>query len=867
MTHRQRNLFSQLVTISLALCLLAGHAFAQGATAFTYQGRLQDAGQPANGVYDLQFALYDADASGNQIGANVTLEDVAVVNGVFTAQLDFGAAAFDGGARFLAIAVRPGASTGSFTPLTPRSPFTPTPYAIRSASAAVADNATQLNGVAAGQYVQTNDTRLSDARTPTAGSANYIQNGTTAQTGNFNISGNGTAGGTFSGNAVNTETQFNIRSFRALSSNGGGNFVGGINAGFNLSTGTDNTFFGNNAGQTTFSGGSNALFGTEAGRLLTSSFNTLIGGRAGRNITTGAGNVFLGNDTGLSLTTGNSNTLVGSGANITGNPNFATALGAGAVANQNNSVVLGRALDTVRVPGNLDVTGTITGNFNIDGANITNLNAANIATGTLNNARLGIIPLANGGTGLSVSGATGNFLRSDGVNWTSSPIQLADLPNLGNSFIQNGTAPQTGDFNISGNGTIGGSLTANTVNAVGVTGSLFVNAPQYNLNNVRAFSNAGFNNLFAGVNVAPNNTGQNNAFFGANSGAANTSGNRNSFFGSNAGAANVSGEQNSFFGNQAGASNIATGNSFFGNQSGLGNTTGNQNSFFGMQAGISNTDGGDNSFFGYNAGFSSTGSSNAFFGTNAGRSNQTGSFNTFIGRQAGMNVTIGSGNVFIGNDTGLNNTTGNSNTAIGSGANMSNGLSFATAIGAGALTTTSNTVTLGRSTDQVNVAGTLRVQFFGTAGGTAACINASNQLSLCSSSRRYKTDISPYLNGLDFIKRLQPVSFTWKDGGMRDLGFVAEDVAAIDPLLAVRDQNGQVEGVKYDRLSTLLVNAVQEQQTQIEAQKQEIENLKTANAENAELKNRLAQQQKQIEELKQIVCAANPNAGLCKAQK
>ena len=45
---------------------------------------------------------------------------------------------------------------------------------------------------------------------------------------------------------------------------------------------------------------------------------------------------------------------------------------------------------------------------------------------------------------------------------------------------------------------------------------------------------------------------------------------------------------------------------------------------------------------------------------------------------------------------------------------------------------------------------------------------------------------------------------------MRDVGFGAEDVAAIDPRLAVFNEAGEVEGVKYDRLTTVLVNAVKE---------------------------------------------------------
>ncbi len=166
-------------------------------TALTYQGKLTDNGNPANGSYDLQFALFDNLTGGTQIGSTLTHAGTNVAAGIFTVQLDFGVSAFPGASRFLEIGVRP-ASTGSFTILSPRQRISSTPYAIRTVSAATADtatNSTQLGGVAASQYVQTNDSRLSDSRAPTPGSANYIQNGTTAQSANFNIGGNGTVGG------------------------------------------------------------------------------------------------------------------------------------------------------------------------------------------------------------------------------------------------------------------------------------------------------------------------------------------------------------------------------------------------------------------------------------------------------------------------------------------------------------------------------------------------------------------------------------------------------------------------------------------------------------------------------------------------
>jgi hypothetical protein len=202
-----RRIFSQtfpLVALLVVLFLLtsAMTALAQG-TAFNYQGRLQDGGAPANGNYDLQFTLWDAVSGGTQqpqpSPVTVTRGFVAVANGSFTVQLDFGASAFPGADRFLEIGVR-AAGGGAFAILSPRQQITSTPYAIRSASAGTADtatNATQLGSIAANQYVLTSDSRLSDSRPPTPGSANYIQNTTSQQaSSNFNVSGNGTFGGT-----------------------------------------------------------------------------------------------------------------------------------------------------------------------------------------------------------------------------------------------------------------------------------------------------------------------------------------------------------------------------------------------------------------------------------------------------------------------------------------------------------------------------------------------------------------------------------------------------------------------------------------------------------------------------------------------
>jgi hypothetical protein len=102
-------------------------------TAFTYQGRLVDGGVPADGVYDFQLALFDAAVGGTQVGPTLTMEDVTVAQGLFTVAPDFGAV-FPGDKRFLEAGVRPGASSGAFTILSPRQELTPTPGAVFSAT-------------------------------------------------------------------------------------------------------------------------------------------------------------------------------------------------------------------------------------------------------------------------------------------------------------------------------------------------------------------------------------------------------------------------------------------------------------------------------------------------------------------------------------------------------------------------------------------------------------------------------------------------------------------------------------------------------------------------------------------------------------
>src|SRR5678816_4190654 len=106
--------------------------FAQG-TAFTYQGRLSNGANPANGSYDLGFALFNSATNGVQQGNAVTNAATSVSNGLFTVTLDFGNQ-FPGAGRWLEIAVRTNGG-GAFATLSPRQLITTTPYAVQAANA------------------------------------------------------------------------------------------------------------------------------------------------------------------------------------------------------------------------------------------------------------------------------------------------------------------------------------------------------------------------------------------------------------------------------------------------------------------------------------------------------------------------------------------------------------------------------------------------------------------------------------------------------------------------------------------------------------------------------------------------------------
>ncbi|MBS0196523.1 MAG: hypothetical protein JSR77_07175 [Planctomycetes bacterium] len=129
---------NRLVTFVLATSMAAvflawmplARAQSPAGPAFTYQGELRADGVPLDGACDFKFRLYDAATGSGQVGPELSVPGVNVLNGLFTTQLNFGSSPFVGQARWLEISVRNSGSGAAYTVLAPRQALTATPYAL-----------------------------------------------------------------------------------------------------------------------------------------------------------------------------------------------------------------------------------------------------------------------------------------------------------------------------------------------------------------------------------------------------------------------------------------------------------------------------------------------------------------------------------------------------------------------------------------------------------------------------------------------------------------------------------------------------------------------------------------------------------------
>jgi hypothetical protein len=94
------------------------------------------------------------------------------------------------------------------------------------------------------------------------------------------------------------------------------------------------------------------------------------------------------------------------------------------------------------------------------------------------------------------------------------------------------------------------------------------------------------------------------------------------------------------------------------------------------------------------------------------------------------------------------------------------------------------------------------------------------------STLRCKSNIQVLSSPLEKIKQLKPVTFDWKNTGKNDIGFIAEEVKEVLPNLIHYNERGEIEGMNYSKITSLLVASIQEQQKQIDKLKEEIEEIK-----------------------------------------
>jgi len=228
---------TRVLVFGVLLLILAAAVTAQ-TSAFTYQGKLNVAGVPANGQFDMTFALYDTDVATTPVASNIIVENVQVTSGIFSVELSFDFGPFTSVAgNWLEVRIRPGNETGAYTPLTPRQRINSSPYAMQSAfsvfsrfsdeatnanNASNAANADAVGGTPADQIIKEGDLRLTNSREPLPNSPSYIQTSPSSpQSGGFDVLGNGKIGSSLTVQGL-TQLNSNVNVGGTISGNGAG---------------------------------------------------------------------------------------------------------------------------------------------------------------------------------------------------------------------------------------------------------------------------------------------------------------------------------------------------------------------------------------------------------------------------------------------------------------------------------------------------------------------------------------------------------------------------------------------------------------------------------------------------------------------
>jgi len=416
------------------------------------------------------------------------------------------------------------------------------------------------------------------------------------------------------------------------------------------------------------------------------------------------------------------------------------------------------------------------------------------------------------GTGLTGGGSTGSVTLN--LDTTKVPLLAAS-----NTF--------TGNQTITGNLTASATVSAGVVNAATLFelgGTLF------------AFGSIGDESAYLGYAGNFSNTGTQNTGTGFGALQQETTGSSNTANGYAALYSNTTGQSNTASGFDALYFNtIGFDNAASGAQALYSNTTGGSNTASGYQALYSNTTGVANTASGKFALLDNvSGNSNTAAGVGALSENTTGGSNTASGESALPSNTTGISNVGVGTFAGQtldeSSGTGSNNTAVGDGARFGTGtITNATAIGSDAVVSESNTLILGcivhtngcQTTVSVGI-GTTTPDNLLTVNGTADKPGGGSWGTY--SDGRLKTVNGNFGSGLGQVMQLRPIRYRYKPDnaiGIRDadehIGVVAQEVQRVIPEAVTENGKGYLL-VNNDPIIWSMVNAIKEQQREIEQQ-------------------------------------------------
>lgn len=141
------------------------------------------------------------------------------------------------------------------------------------------------------------------------------------------------------------------------------------------------------------------------------------------------------------------------------------------------------------------------------------------------------------------------------------------------------------------------------------------------------------------------------------------------------------------------------------------------------------------------------------------------------------------------------------------------------------------------------VGGGTRLTVGNSGDGSVAIANSWNLFS----DIRLKRNVSTYLDALATVGKLRGVKFEWIKSGMSDIGFIAQEVEKVIPEIVHTHEETGFKSVSYEKMVSVLVEAIKEQQRIIE----KLEHNEKTN--HAQQEVEMAQIRAELQEIKRIL--------------